>query len=218
MPRLDPRLRFVAGRIRSQVHADIGSDHGHLLAALLATGRVVRGIAIENKPTPLANSRVALARYACDVRSGDGLEPLQPGEADSLSVCGMGGRSMVEILTRFPDRVPDHVVLQPNQRSDLIRRWGLASGFHLIDEHWVGDHRLFEVLEFSRAAADVLSHDDPAYEGLDRSAAVLLGPHHLRRRETKFVERLCEERAYYQGLQVLTPASRERLDAIERSI
>ena len=218
MPRLDPRLKFVAGRIRSHVHADVGSDHGHLLAALLASGRIQRGIAIENKPTPLANSQATLGRYHCDVRSGDGLQPLRVGEAESLSICGMGGRSMVEILSRFPDRVPARVIVQPNQRSDLVRRWGLDSKYHLVDEHWVDGNRRFEVLEFSRPAAEAISDQDPAYEALDHSVAVWLGPHHLNRREAKFVDQLCQERAYYQGLRALNQTSRQRLAAIEKAI
>lgn len=218
MPRLDPRLRSVAGRIRSEVHADVGSDHGYLLAALLAAGRIHLGIAIENKPQPLANSQATLARYPCDVRWGDGLEPLQVGEADSLSLCGMGGRKMVEILSRFPERVPDRVVLQPNQRTDLVRQWGLRSGYHLVDEDWVGEARLFEVLELVRGAPGDVSEHDPAYHGLDRAVAVWLGPHHLRRREAMFVERLCEAKAYYREMRVLNATSRERLKAIEKAL
>jgi len=48
MPKLDQRLIAVTRRIGSGVHADIGSDHGLLLASLLGSGRIDYGIAIEN--------------------------------------------------------------------------------------------------------------------------------------------------------------------------
>lgn len=226
MPRLDQRLKIVARQIRSEVHADIGSDHGHLLLALLAAGRISRGIAIENKLQPFANSKATLVGRNCDVRMGDGLEALILGEANSLSICGMGGGSIVQILTRFPERVPSKLIVQPNQRVDLVRRWGLKTGFRLVDEHFVGDDRIFEVLEFASDAVEASSNEDsagtdpafrdPAYRGLDEDAAVILGPHHLVRREPKFIERLQEERAYYLGMQALSPASRKRFEAISR--
>src|SRR6056297_785499 len=97
LPRLDERLKIVASLIRCRVHADIGSDHGHLLKALLKSGRIEFGIAIENKTQPFLNSRKTLADCRADVRLADGLAGLQKGEADCLSLCGMGGRSMVRI-------------------------------------------------------------------------------------------------------------------------
>ncbi len=39
---------IVAEQIRSGTHIDVGSDHGRLLKALLASGRIDRGIAIEH--------------------------------------------------------------------------------------------------------------------------------------------------------------------------
>ena len=120
MPKLDQRLIAVTRRIRSGTHADIGSDHGLLLASLLASGRINSGIAIENKRQPWENSTATLAGLAAEARLGDGLEVLKSGEADSLSICGMGAENMIAILERYPDRVPNTVVLQPNSRLSLI--------------------------------------------------------------------------------------------------
>ena len=89
MPRLDARLKSVAQQVCCRVHADIGSDHGHLLKALLAAGRIQRGIAIENKRQPFLNSQTTLQGVNADVRFADGIEGLKAGEADSLSICGI---------------------------------------------------------------------------------------------------------------------------------
>ncbi len=72
MPRLDERLKTVARQIRWPIHADIGSDHGHLLKALLSAGRIDCGIAIENKRQPFENSRRTLADLASEVRLAEG--------------------------------------------------------------------------------------------------------------------------------------------------
>ena len=212
MPRLDDRLKAVAKQIRCRVHADIGSDHAHLLKALLKAGRIERGIAIENKQQPFENSKSTLAGLNADVRFADGLAGLRTGEADSLSCCGIGGESMVRILDVFPHRVPPVVILQPNRRSELTRQWGLRSGFHLLDEQVAFGHWAYSILRFERSHAT----GDPAYEGLDREADLLFGPHIIRRWQPDFVARLREEWQYLSGLDRLNRDAMKRLEAIKR--
>ncbi|MEL6106809.1 MAG: tRNA (adenine(22)-N(1))-methyltransferase TrmK [Planctomycetota bacterium] len=213
MPKLDRRLKVVAQCIRHRVHADIGSDHGHLLAALLASGRIERGIAIENKKQPFENSRATLAGYSADVRFGDGLAGLGAGEADGLSLCGMGGESIAEILQSAPERVPPRVVLQPNRRPERVRQWALRAGFHLVNEQIVFGHWPYQVIVLERAQDGVA--DDPAYEGLHRNAALLFGPLNLKRRDQRWLARLRDEQHYLQALERLGEEARLRLDAIE---
>lgn len=211
MPKLDIRLKVVAQQIRSRVHVDIGSDHGYLLAALLKTGRIERGIAIENKVGPWQNSNHALKRLNCEVRLGDGLNALRPTEADSLSLCGMGGQSIVKILTAHPDRIPGHVVLQPNRGSDLVRRWGLENRYHLVAEPVARGQRPYQILVY-RLANDC---DDPAYQDLDQKLAVTFGPLILKRREPEFVRQLREERSYLNRFKRLSRVSDDRLQMID---
>jgi len=151
MPKLDQRLIAVTRQIRSGVHADIGSDHGLLLASLLGSGRIDYGIAIENKQQPWENSKTTLAELAAEVRLGDGLDVLEKDEADSLSICGMGAENMVAILDRYPERIPAKVVLQPNSRSELVREWAWQAGFWLVAEQVVRTTGKYAVLSFERA-------------------------------------------------------------------
>ncbi|TWU59745.1 tRNA (adenine(22)-N(1))-methyltransferase [Rubripirellula tenax] len=212
LPRLDQRLKAVASQIRCRVHADIGSDHAHLIRAMLAAGRIEYGIAIENKRQPFLNSQTTLAGCEAEVRFADGLDGLQSGEADGLSICGMGGRSVVGILSAHPDRVPPLVVIQPNRDVDRVRQWGIESGYHLVDETIAVGHWPYEILRFERADID----RDPAYDGLDREAALMFGPHMIRRWRTDFVERLKAELAYLEALDQLTDVAAKRRDVIER--
>ena len=214
MPKLDVRLIAVTQQIRSNTHVDIGSDHGGLLASMLGSGRVKYGIAIENKRQPFENSARALAGLPAEVRFGDGLHVLQSGEADSLSICGMGAESMLRILTAFPDRVPDHEVLQPNQKPELIRRWALNAGFHLVDEQIARGHLPYAILSFRR------SNDcrtmDPAYQNVNQQAALLFGPHVLKRDDRQFDAQLLEEETYWSQFERLEPERRERLEIIRQ--
>ncbi len=210
---MDVRLKTVAHMIRSAVHADVGSDHALLLVSLLRSGRIERGIAIENKLQPFQNSRDALAGLAAEARFSDGLESLKPHEADSLSICGMGGESMVKILEAHPDRVPRRIVLQPNRRADLVRQWALRAGFHIVDEQIAWGHWPYEIMLFEKAYA---LEADPAYASVEKDAALMFGPLALRRGEARFVDRLREEQVYLSQFSTLKPYGRERLRLIEQ--
>ncbi|WP_442510365.1 tRNA (adenine(22)-N(1))-methyltransferase [Novipirellula sp. SH528] len=224
MPKLDVRLRTVASLINprgdsSVVHGDIGSDHGGLLVSLLRSKRIARGIAVENKSQPYDNSCRALKGLCAEVRFGDGLAVIQPGELSSLSICGMGAESMVKILEAFPDRVPDHVVLQPNRQHELVRGWGLRNGFHLNEEQIAWGHWPYAVISLQRADVsdfDASTPNDPAYADVDLEAALLFGPRILKRWEPTFVARLYEEQAYLEGLTQLRGDYEHRLHQIQK--
>ena len=211
MPRLDIRLKTVARQIRARRHADIGSDHGNLLVALLKSGRIEFGIAIENKHQPFENSRQALAGLKAEARLADGLNGLSPGEVDSLSICGMGGESMVAILNAHPERIPRKLVLQPNRRAELVRAWALEQEFHLVDEQIARGHWPYAVLSYRSATGG-----DPAYQIEDRDAQLMFGPMTIQRRDPMFVDQLIEERRYLLNLERLSEISGHRLQVIER--
>lgn len=214
MPKLDLRLTTVATQIRSGLHADIGSDHGHLLVALLRGGRIKRGIAIENKRQPFQNSQHALAGLDAEVRFGDGLAALGKHEADSLSICGMGARTMLHILSTQPDRIPERIVLQPNRRPELIRQWAFRRGFHLISETVAQGHWPYEILSFQRGCGA----EDPAYQDVDHRAAMMFGPLTLKKREREFVRQLEAEFEYLIQFKRLSADSSHRLELIRQVI
>ena len=179
---------------------------------MIRTGRIARGIAIENKRHPFGNSASALAGLNAEVRLADGLAGLRPCEAESLSICGMGGRRIVEILNAFPDRVPPNVTLQPNRHPELIRAWGIERGFRLVNECVADTNWAHQVFHFQRSDLP----RDPAYEGLDRDAAILFGPLMLKRRDPALVRRLREEMQYFDGFDRIGNLAASRLSAIRR--
>ncbi len=212
--KLDDRLVAVAQQIRSGTHADIGSDHGSLLVRLLERGKVEYGIAIENKRLPYENSARALRNLPADVRLGDGLSVLRTDEADSLSICGLGAESMREILLANPDRIPRSVVLQVFHKPEIIRRWALNHGFHLLHEQTTRGRRAYTIMSFDRA--DDFSSRDPAYEGIDLESALLFGPFALSREDRQFDLQLQSEEAWWQKFDRLSAVSALRLKLLRK--
>ena len=83
---LDARLRAAARLVRpGHKAADIGCDHGKLSAALVCGGRCPFVIAADLRPGPLSVARANIQAAGCadrvELRLGDGLEVLRPGEA-----------------------------------------------------------------------------------------------------------------------------------------
>ena len=212
--KLDDRLAAVAAQIRADTHADIGSDHGSLLVELLGCRRIQFGIAIENKQLPYENSVRALRGLNAEVRLGDGLQVLEVGEVDSLSICGLGAESMRDILLAFPDRIPERLVLQVFHKPEIIRCWALENGFHLLDELATSGQRRYTIMSFGRANSPV--ENDPAYEGVDREAALLFGPFVLKREDRQFDLQLQQEEAWWRKFDQLSDESAERLKLIRR--
>ncbi|WP_135546784.1 tRNA (adenine(22)-N(1))-methyltransferase [Paenibacillus cymbidii] len=154
MIRLSSRLQTIANKIeRGSRLADIGSDHALLPVFLAQQGVVRTAIAGELNPGPFEAARKQVREAGLerriDVRRGDGLSVLKPGEADTVTIAGMGGGLIVNILTAGKPQLAgvNWLVLQPNVGEELVRRWLLQEGWLLREEDILEeDGKIYEVL------------------------------------------------------------------------
>ena len=105
MVRISDRLRTVAHMCeKGAVVADIGTDHGYLPIYLVQEGIAPSAIAMDLRKGPLDKAK----KHICDncledriqTRLSDGLEKLSANEADIITICGMGGRLIADIVTK----------------------------------------------------------------------------------------------------------------------
>lgn len=150
--RLSARLHAVAEAVPPGARvADVGTDHAQLLAWLYAAGRIARGIGIDRRPGPLAQARHTLrstSTTGVELRLGDGLTPLRPGEVDTAVLAGLGGLTMVRLLEAAPAIVErlTGLVLQPNTDWTEVRRFIARRGWSLEGESMVEDRSKFYVV------------------------------------------------------------------------
>lgn len=154
MVSLDKRLSMVASMVRrgSRV-ADIGTDHAYLPVYLVQNGVCPSGIAADIGEGPLEAARHTVTEAGLTdkiaLRLGDGLSPVSPDEADDIVIAGMGGETIVEILSAA-DWVKNarlRLICQPMTRAEELRRWLLTNGFSVAEERLVKDgHRLYPVM------------------------------------------------------------------------
>lgn len=188
--KLSKRLQAVAEEIIPQsVLADIGSDHAYLPCYCVLHNRIASAIAGEVVEGPYqAAKRKVEQLYLEDkisVRKGNGLAVLSPGEADVITICGMGGALIRDILERGKDKLQgvQRLVLQPNIGAHNIRQWLIENGWELKKEQILKeDGKIYEVL-----CAEKGNSMQP-YKEQER-AGVLMGPFLLQEKNAVFVEK-----------------------------
>lgn len=133
--------------------ADIGTDHAYLPIYLLEQNLIPRAIAVEVHEGPYQAAREMISRAGLsdriDLRFGNGLEPLQPGEAATICIAGMGASTMIDILSGRPDVTVNaqRLILQPMTAAGTLRRWLTENGWKLVDEELVFEEgRLYEII------------------------------------------------------------------------
>lgn len=161
MIQLSKRLTAIADKVEPGSRlADIGSDHGLLPVYLAQSGRIASAIAgeLNQGPFEAACRQVAAAGLGAvvSVRKGDGFQVLNPGEADVVTIAGMGGALMADILEQGRQsgklQGVSRLVLQPNVGEELVRRWLRMFGWVLLGEEILKeDGKIYEVLWAVRA-------------------------------------------------------------------
>ena len=155
---LGPRLQMVASFVPEGSRlGDIGTDHAYLPIALYETGRIIKAVAVDVHEGPYISALTAVKNRhfqgVIDVRLGDGLMPLLPGEVNVLTLAGMGGRTMLDILSARPDvlETVSSLILQPQGAEGAVRlalpegNWMLKAE-RLVEE----DDRKYVVMAFSK--------------------------------------------------------------------
>ena len=141
-PVLDPRLTAAADLVRpGRPAADVGCDHGKLTAFLLCENRVPHVIATDLRPGPLAKAAETLRRCGCEdraeLRLGDGLSVLSPGEADSVIIAGVSAETAIQICEAAPwlkKQEGPRLIFVPATRHGRLRAWLAENGFCLAED------------------------------------------------------------------------------------
>ncbi|CAM3430734.1 class I SAM-dependent methyltransferase [Hydrogenibacillus schlegelii] len=198
------RLRAVAAFVPpGRTVADIGTDHGQLAILLVASGKSPSVIATDLRPGPLEAARANVVRHGLldriELRLGDGLSPLRPGEVDVVVVAGLGAERIVAMLKAAGEKRATYPlwVFQPQTPARPLRAFGYGAGMELWAEDVVrAGGRSYEIVAFRRGDGRA------PYAGLPvpPEVAFWLGPHLLRRPTEAFCAHWRRELARWERL------------------
>jgi len=153
--KLSPRLQKAADLIPDgAVLWDVGSDHAKLPVWLLCSGRVDRAVVSDIRRGPLAAAR-RTADYAgvsdkIEFLLCDGLSGGSAASADIITITGMGGETIAQILSdcSWASEPGNRFILQPMSSSEELRAYLYSGQWNITAEHLVAEgKRLYLLLE-----------------------------------------------------------------------
>ena len=155
MEKLPNRLKGVASLIPcGKTVADIGTDHALIPIYLVQSGIALKVIASDINKAPFRRARTIVRLHGLedliDMRMGDGLKILKPGEAETIVISGLGGLTIIDILNASPEVLEkaETLVLSPATHESEVRHWLKDKGWQLADEELVEDHdRIYQILQ-----------------------------------------------------------------------
>lgn len=162
---LTPRLQSVADLVpQGSVLADIGTDHAYLPVWLLLEGRIGSAIAADLRKGPLERAMQTAQLYECTdqvtFRLCDGLSGIEPNEADTIVIAGMGGETIAAILEGAPwtQNRAYTFILQPMSAQNILRRWLWQHGYSIQNEVLVCEaDKLYNIFAVTYRAAAPMS-------------------------------------------------------------
>ena len=166
MIRLSKSLKIINDMVHNSVVADIGSDHGKLMIALVQSGKVKKGFAVENKEGPFERLRSNLIRYHVNDMItplfSDGIKDITR-DVSTIVIAGMGGQTIVNILKAHPEKLisVQTIIIDAHTAVPFARREICQMGFAIADEKIVKEDDIFyEVIKFIKAEKAIISDED----------------------------------------------------------
>ncbi len=207
--KLPKRLEQIVAMVPPcRTAADIGCDHAYVSIALRERGKAARVLACDVRPGPLEQAKANISRAgladSIETRLGDGLQPVQTGEAETVILAGMGGELMLRILE---GREADfsRFILSPQSDIAHVREKLLQKGLQWTDEVMLRDEGKYYVVMSLCQGGSSLS---AALEALGESRAAALperilyiyGWLLLSRRDPVLLDFLQREKQRYEGI------------------
>lgn len=163
---INNRLLTVATYINHERLADIGSDHAYLPIYAVEQGKVKSAVAGEVVKGPFMAAVENVKKYALDskidVRLGDGLDVIEPNEVDCITICGMGGPLISEILNKGKEKLTHYptLILQSNIHTEAVRRRLMALGYMIKDEVIMKERKhVYEIIVAERNNSDIVYNE-----------------------------------------------------------
>ena len=173
----NPRLKVIAGVVgdildgtedSGRTVCDIGTDHGFLPIHLVETGIAERAIMTDISEDSLdkarSNALLMDAPSGIEPRLGDGLDPLEEGEADVIVIAGVGGYNILEMLEwdEAKSRSFPNYVLQPRNNAGALRAGLKTLGIGIDNELVVKEGRHFAEIIVASPYAESISSGNEA--------------------------------------------------------
>lgn len=149
---LSPRLRLAFDRFPDNVshYIDIGTDHGYLPAALLLAGKIQFATATDINSAPLERARRTAVRFGIEDKvrfvEAAGLA-FDFGKPDVITICGMGGLMIADIIDEASLSDDCVLFLQPMTKTEQLRYSLAKMGYSFDESYAVEGDKVFVMIK-----------------------------------------------------------------------
>lgn len=157
---LKPRMQAIANLVPAgSILADIGTDHG-LIPIYLVKNNICKFVIasdINIKPlnSCIKNIQTENLGDKITTRISDGLKEISPNECDVISIAGMGGNQIINILNvKFDNHI---LILQPMTSPALVRKFLYENKFNIIKEDIVCDNDILYIIIMAKKGKDKIN-------------------------------------------------------------
>jgi len=146
------RIKQIASLLKD-FHSlvDVGTDHAYLPIYLALNYDYQNILATDINDGPLESDKKNISHYKLDnvihTLKTDGIEGVDS-DYDCLSICGMGGVLIKDILERGIDKLEhfEYILLSPNNNQYYVRKFLADNGYLIVDEINIFDQKYYEVI------------------------------------------------------------------------
>ena len=162
MIHLSPRLAAVAALVPpGSAVIDVGTDHAMVPVWLVQRGIATAVLATDIRSGPLKSAAAQLEKTGTTdcirLMQTDGLKDIGPQDGNVVILAGMGGETMISILSAAPwTREGALLILEPQSKRGDLRRWLIQNGYAIASERLVEDAgRIYPILTASGGKSPV---------------------------------------------------------------
>lgn len=171
---LNNRLALCSEMVRKGARiADIGTDHAYLPVWLVRAGIASFALACDIKAEPLSQGKLTIKKYHAEdlveTRLCDGLSSVSPNEVDDIIIAGMGGETIVHILSEahwLKDK-SKNIIFQPMSKHELVIEYLYKNGFELKEHKCTAcDGKIYTAFSACFTGTEVNPDEVFVYTGL----------------------------------------------------
>ena len=146
--KISNRLKEIGNFItNAKVVVDVGCDHALLPIYLVLNNKSLSAIAIDNKVGPLESAKENIKEYNLESKIkavlSDGLKEVNPKDYDTIVISGMGGETIVDIISKGPINDEATLILEPNKNIKELREYLALNSYEILDEKMIKDKSYF---------------------------------------------------------------------------
>ena len=143
--KISNRIKVICDAVTpGETIADIGTDHAYVPLILYQNHISPDVIMCDISADSLSKARKSFSDAEIDMpessfRVGDGIDVIEKGEVDALIIAGLGGVTIVDILSNDIDKLQSFkkLILQPRNNSGPLRSFLYRYGFDITDNKLV---------------------------------------------------------------------------------